>query len=216
MVRGLFQDPHAFFDRKTSARGIRWEFVLLLVVGALGAAGWGWLSLTFLDALAGDRDQFRILMLGKSLQVLLVPLALWVYYSVTLHLVASLYQTRGSFGPMLKMVAWALVPVAVTGVARSVALYLAFSDETLPSDPEGLSPEAVFASLWETAAGDLPLVAFYVVSILVVLAVGHLLRIGIQHVRDVSADRAVRIVAFPVALHVLYLVWRTLSVARVI
>lgn len=211
MVRRLFTEPGAYFDQKTREPSLRRELLLLFFIGALGAAGVGYVGYMFLEAVAGQRDLMRVQFVGQALTVLVGPFVLWLYYTLVTQGVAYLMNSRGPLSRLFKITAWALVPMALANAVHSVAMFLAYRDEDIPDNAPGTRVEDQVDFLFGLANDEPVLILAWIVTALAAVYSGYLLSIGLQRLRDLSESDARRAVALPVVGHVAWVLYTLLG-----
>lgn len=211
MVRRLFTDPEAFFGGKANEPSLRRELLVLVLVGALGAVGMGYVGFTFLDALPGNRGQMRVQLTGKALAIFFGVFVLWVYYTLTAQIGAYLMNSRGPISRVFKLTAWSLIPMGIANAVYSVAMYLAYSDEDIPSDPSGIRVSEQIAALFDLANSEPVLILAWIVTALAAVYSGYLLSVALSALRDLTESQTRRIVALPVAVHVAFVLYTLLT-----
>lgn len=204
----LVTDPDSFMDRKIRGRRLRWEIVLLLVVGALGTPGAVLVAQSLLEEVENGGEFLRFQLIGFAIEPVVGIFLVWLGYAVVGHLVASrVFNGRGPIRRLLKGSAWALLPVGIGNVARTVAIYFAFRGESMPDNPEGTTLVEQYQSVLEVGLNKPEVVAATVVLVLAVLASGYLLSFAIKHSKDISEDDARKAAAIPAGGFALYLLW---------
>lgn len=204
----LVTDPDSFMERKIRGQRLRWEVVLLLVVGGLGTPGAVYVAQSLLEEIENGEAFIRFQLIGFVLEPVVGIFLVWLGYAVAGHLVASrLYNGRGPIKRLLKGSAWALLPVGIGNLARTVAIVFAFRGESLPDNPEGTTLVEQFRSIVEVGLNKPEVAAATVVLVLAVLASGYLLSFAIEHSKNVSEDDARKTAAVPAGAFALYLVW---------
>lgn len=205
----LVTDPDSFMDRKIRGRSLRWETVLVLVIGGLGAVGPAYVSQFILGELPEEQGAFlEFQLLGFTLEPIIGIFVLWFAAAVVAHLVASrVYNGRGPIRRLLKSSAWALVPIGVGNLARSLGLFVAFQGVDVPDSPEGATLGEQFQSVLAVGI-DQPavLVAGLVLVVTVVLS-GYLLSFSVKHAKGISEDDARKTAAVPMGAFALFLLW---------
>lgn len=204
----LVTDPDSFMERKMRGRRLRWEAVLLLVVGGLGAPGAALVAQSLLEEAGEGGELLRFQLIGFIIEPILGIFLVWLVYAVVGNVIASrVFRGRGPIKRLLKSSAWALVPIGVGNIARTVAIYFAFRGESLPDDPEGNTLVEQFQSILEVGLNKPEVFAATVILIITVLYSGYLLSFAIEHSKDVPAENAKKTAAVPAGVFALYLVW---------
>jgi hypothetical protein len=121
-------------------------------------------------------------------------------------------NSRGPVSRVFKLTAWSLVPMGIANAVYSVALYLAYSDEDIPSDPSGIRVSEQIAALFDLANDEPVLIVAWIVTALAAAYSGYLLSVALAALRgDLDESRTRRIVALPVAVHVIFVLYSMLT-----
>lgn len=204
----LVTEPDVFMERKIRGRQLRWEIVLLVVIGGLGAPGTAYVAQSLLEQVGQGGELLRFQLIGFVIEPVLGIFLVWLTYAVTTHIAASrAFNGRGPIRRLLKSSAWALVPVGVGNLVRTVAIYFAFRGESLPDDPEGNTLVEQFQSIIEIGLSKPEVAAATVVLIITVLYSGYLLSFAVKHSKDIQEDDARKAAAIPAGAFALYLAW---------
>ena len=215
MVLQLVRSPGAFMDRKVGQPTLRMEIVVVLLIGAVGAIGYGYVGMGILDDT--NMESLRFPVLGMVAKPIIGIVVLWLTYSVGLHVLANrVFNSRGPIRRLLKLVAWALIPVAVGNLIQSIAVYLAFQDVDYAASlgeaqTAGLN-SGIDAVMAEGTSDPLYLLV-PIALILSVLASGYLLVYAVQNAKDLDRDDARKAVGVLVGVHLVYLLWEAATVA---
>lgn len=206
MVLQLFTNPREFMDRKVGQPNLRIEFLVILIIGVLGTLGNAYFGLEVITAPEEVRDTWRISAIAFALEPIFGIFVLWLYYSFSLHFIAErLFRARKPIRRILKLVAWALVPVAIGNVIRSIVLYVLVGDiEILSTVTEAETDDAVQAIVNEAMTDPVFLIG-PVAIILTLPVTGYLLLHALQTAKEVSRDDAIKAVGVVVGIHTLFL-----------
>jgi len=206
MVRQLVSDPRAFMDRKANEPNMRWEIVLVLLVGAMATPGVYYVGQRALEV--SNDATMRFAVAGRIARPVIYAIVIWVAYTIALHFISRHYRGRGPIRRLFKGVAWSLVPFGIGNLVLSAGLFLAFQNVNVE---EGLQAGATasdqLASLFNSQIQEPILAAATVFLVLTILASGYLMTFAVQQSKDLTRDQALRVVAIPVVLHVLYVLW---------
>lgn len=204
----LITDPDSFMERKVRGHQLRWEFALLLVVGGLGIPGAAFVAQSLLDNVSQGGEFLRFQLIGFVLEPVVGIFLVWQGYAVVTHVISShVYTGRGSLKRLLKSSAWALIPIGVGNLARTLAIYSAFRGESLPDNPEGTTLTEQFQSVIAVGMNKPEVTAATVVLIITVLYSGYLLSFAVKHSKNVPEDEARKAAAVPALGFALYLAW---------
>lgn len=213
MVRELVSDSASFFGQKTNDRGFTREVVVLLLIGAFGAVGAAYLGQTMLGELQDPGDKLVLPFVSSGVTIFLGPLVLWVYYGLVVHVGLRFFNDRGPISRVLKIIPWALVPLAVANLIYSVALIVAVSSADIPATIPGTSASQKYAFLMDLVK-DHPLVLLAALITIVVIGYSaHLMAIGVAIARDVDYEQASKVVGVAATGHGLYIAYSALTAA---
>lgn len=205
-VKTLLTDPDSFFEEMIGESGIVMEVVLVFLVGIAGSLGMLYAATEILNSLQGAVEFIRINLIGQGLRVLLFAFVIWLVYSIGVHAVAKMYNGRGPITRVMKLSAWAFVPLLIGNLVHSLITYFAYRGTDFPEiAPSSNAGEAVSEML---ALGDSLLLALSeLVLIVFVLWTAYLMVFAVKHAKGLSRDEAIYPVAVVAGLHVLYLLW---------
>jgi hypothetical protein len=199
MVRRLLTDPESFLERKVNEAGIRFEILLVLLVGGLSAPG-VWYVTRGVTAVE-ESDQMQIVATGAVLRPFVVVVVLWFAYALFVHFAASRYRGRGPPGPVLKATAWAMVPLGLGNAVQSVAFLLAFRSADVASRIEGYDEAEKMQAVFDSSMSDPIVLAGVAVFAATVVWTGYLLTFVVRFAKTVDVTHARRIAAVPAACH---------------
>lgn len=204
----LVTDPDSFMAQAVSGRRLRWEIGLLLIIGGLGIPGALYAAQTIQDDIGEVGGFIRFQLIGFVIEPIIGIFVVWMTYAVATHVIAGrAFNGRGPIRRLLKGSAWALVPVGVGNLARTLGIYLAFRGVAIPADPAGTTPVEQFQSILQVGLSKPEVVIGTVVLVLTVLYSGHLLTYAVQHGKSISEADARKTAAVPVVAFALYLLW---------
>lgn len=127
----LFTQPEEFFEEVADfGRTSRALSVLAGVAVAFSLQG------LVLIPLLGDRvGSFSAGVMGSVFATFFQPWIVWVLFVVSIWVMGTVLGGRPSVSHLVKTTAWALAPLAATGVAWAGARFLALQGAPLPQDP---------------------------------------------------------------------------------
>lgn len=218
MVRQLFTAPSEFMERKSGLRSLRWETLVVLLIGVLGTVGHAYVAWDINTSTGIDTLIF--VMISYTIEPILGAFIIWVGYSVAVHLIANrVYSSRGPLSRTMKLVAWALLPIGVGNLLRSAVLYFVYTGvdwEQVLQDEDLTSLEQGIDVLLEVGMEEPVYAIAPLLLILAVLATGYLLIPAVQAAKDLSRNNARRVAGVVVGIHVLYLLRELVNVVGMI
>jgi len=226
MIRRIATMPDGIIRQRTPKRGLTRETIVVLLCGLVGGAGFAYVMIEALNAVQTDNSMFQVQLVGRVLRPVVLTVVAWVLYTVVAHVVASSSGGRGPISRLMRGAAWAMIPIGIWNVLRSLVVAFLFFGVDIPAEPEGLSAAEQAASVYSgTAAGgeDVyagltdPLYAVVLlVGILFVVWSGHLLSVAVAESKDLDIDTARRAAAVPAGLFALYLLVTGLGQAGIL
>lgn len=205
MVRELVTDPDGFMRRKVGQANIRVEILLVMLVGILSVPGVLYISLQVLDV--REAAEMRFVVVGRLLRPILIIFILWIVYSLAFHLISAHYRGRGAPSRVLKGVAWAFLPIGLGNLVQSLALFLMYRNANVPDLLEGYDSAAQMQSLFDTGMSDPVLILATLIFAGTLLWSGYLMTFAVQHAKNISHEQAIRVVAVPLGVHLLVIIW---------
>lgn len=209
MVRELVTDPGAYMERKVRGRTIWLEVLVVLVSGLLGSAGLVFLVRLVLSLTEELTGYSNFQAIGFAIEPVLGIFAFWFGAAVVMHFVAGHYNSRGPIRRLLKASAWAMVPIGLGNLVRSVAIVIAYRN--VGQDDVTLEPGSFDAhvAVLQDLHMDGPIV---LLGTLVLLATvvwsGYLLSFAVEAAKqNLSEADARKTAAVPTAILLLYLLW---------
>lgn len=206
MVTKLVTDPHAFFGPKARRRGLWLEVVVVALSGALGSLGLVYVVQLFLS-MADAAVYSTIQAVGFVATPVIGIFAYWLGAALLCHIIAGRFRSRGPMGRLLKLSAWALLPIGLGNLARSAALYFAYADVS----PDGVaigtgSFQEQMAAFTAQQAGDPALLLSSIVLVLTVAWSGYLLSVAVEAAKQgLSETEARKTAAVPTVIFVVVL-----------
>lgn len=209
MIRSLITNPDEFMRRLSRRPGIRREFLLVLLFGVLGAIGNAYIGQELQSAM--DITAIRFQVIGFAIDPVLDLLGIWLIYSLGSHYLAdSFYRGRSPPMKVMKVAAWALFPLGLAYGVRSAVVWFIMQDTTIDElvGDEQAGIEEAFDLVTEGVFLDPLFVVALIAVVAGIAASGYWLMLGIQHVKDLDREQALRVVGVLVVLHIAYVVWR--------
>lgn len=209
MVLQFVTDPDGFIERKVGQAHIRLELLIVLLVGAMSIPGILYVSLEVLETT--NAAEMRIAAAGRVIRPLIVMLVLWAAYAILMHFLSAHYGGRNPPSQVLKGAAWALIPVGIGNLAQSAALFLVFRNADVESRMDGIDPSEQLSSVIDSSMSEPIMLGATVVFAATLLVSGYLLISVVEHAKGLQRDDARKVVAVPVALHLLVVVWAVIQ-----
>jgi hypothetical protein len=212
MLTELINDPAPYLHSKLQQQTVRIEVVLVLLVGALGSFGHYYFiqRFTSLVDVAGFAE-FRSI--GYVIEPIGGLFVFWIGSAVVAHLIAGQFNTRGPILRVLKMSAWATVPIALGNAARSIAMYLAYRDVT--NDDVNITVngfEEKLDAFLDMHIGDPVMIVATIVLVFTVVWYWYLFSIGLRIAKEGISEQEARIAAgIPSAILAIYLLYALLG-----
>lgn len=205
MVRQLITDPNVFMERQVAKTKIRVEIIIVLLAGGLGIPGMYYVGQLILDASSSEAMQFAVA--GRIIRPVMIVFLLWIGYAVALHFIAGHFRGRGAPRRLFKGIAWALIPLGIANIVQSIALYFVFRDVTVADELVGYTQAEQIQALLDSGFYE----PIFVVSTVVVLAAilwsAYLMTFVVQHAKNIPREDAIKAVAIPVGIQVLFILW---------
>ncbi|WP_459190701.1 YIP1 family protein [Halosimplex sp. J119] len=226
MLRRIATLPDGIIRQRTPKRGLTLETIVVLLCGLVGGAGFGYVMLEALNTVQTDNSMFQVQLAGRVLRPVVLTVVAWLLYSVGAHVIASSSGGRGPISRLMRGAAWAMIPIGIWNVLRSIVVAVLFFDVDIPAEPEGLTAAEKAASVFTgTAAGsedvyagltDPLYTAVLLVGIVFVVWSAHLLSIAVAESKSLEIDTARRAAAVPAGLFGLYLLVTALGNAGIL
>ncbi|SNZ17064.1 Yip1 domain-containing protein [Natronoarchaeum philippinense] len=195
----------SLIQRRVDRRGAALEAIVVILCGLLGAAGFAYFALEMYSALEAPLPYTNYTLIGIVLGPMLTVFGIWVLYTVAAHLVANFLGGRGPISRALRVTGWAIMPIGVWMLLRSIVIVALFYSVDFPPSPEGISPEAQVQNVMELGLESPAYFATFLVGLVFVAWSWRLLAVGIENAKEVSRDKARKIAAVPAVIVGLYL-----------
>lgn len=201
----LVTDFESFIERKVNRRGVRYEVLLVLFIGALGSAGMYYLSQQVMEA--SRLDEMAFVAIGRTIRPVGTLILLWVLYTVFFYFVTNHFGGYGHARRLVKGIAWAFMPFALANIVRSAALWWTYQDFPFQDEFQGVGPGDHYESILQAGLMEPAMLVATAVLVLCIVWSGYLMMQALQQARSVSRQTALRIVAVPYAIHIILVVY---------
>lgn len=203
-AREFVTDSDIFLERKVSEATISLELLLVLVNGLLGLVGALYVGLGILEATMSEEMNFVVT--GMVIEPLLLMFLYWALYSLVVHFGSSHYRGRGAVSRVVKGMAWALLPMALGNLAKSVGLFFALQNRNLGDlmVGSGFGPSDRAAAVFDAAMSDPVMIVAVLLFAGTVLWSGYLMISVVEHAKGLTRQQAGRVVAIPVLIHLVF------------
>jgi len=206
MLRKGLAVQESLIQRRVDRRGAALEAIVVFLCGLVGSAGLAYFALETYSAIDSPLPYTNYTLIGIVLGPVLMTFGIWLLYTVAAHLLANFLGGRGPVSRVLRTTAWAVSPIGVWLLLRSIVIVVLFYDVDYPASPDGISPEAQVNNVLELGLESPAYFATFVVGIAFVAWSWHLLAVGIETGKDISGEKARKIAAVPAGLLALYLI----------
>jgi hypothetical protein len=205
-ARAFVTDSDTFFERKVSEANISLEVLLVLVNGLLGLVGALYVGLEILEA--SEAEEMNFVVTGMIIEPLVLVFVFWALYSVVVHFVSSQYRGRGAISRVVKGMAWAMLPMALGNLVKSVGLFFALQDRDVGDlmVDVGSGPGDRATAVFDAAMSDPVMIAAVILFAGTVLWSGYLMVSVVEHAKGLTREQARKVVAIPVLIHVVFVV----------
>jgi len=134
-----------------------------------------------------------------------VSLVIWVVFAAVFFGISWLLKGEGTFKRTLEFVGYGYIPMIIGGIISAVLIYNFISTAQIPqvTDPAQI---AEIVTQWIMKSPMLQLSS--IIGTLFMLWSANIWVFGLRHARNLSTKNALITVGIPVALYVLYSVWR--------
>lgn len=223
-VRNLLY-PERYYDEDVPGYGLKWEVLVLLVIGGIASIGYFVVVQMILDEFAlgasqvvnerppmsdNTARQLRFRILYPVLEIF----ALWGIYTVVYYVGSWFFSGHGTIFSLAKNTAWALVPFLFANVLVAVGIVFAFTGQEIDTDLPGL-PERNVQFLLDQGLTQLPMIVVPLIKIAFVAWIAYIGAAAIQDAMGIDRERALQIAAIPAVLHAGYLLWEALGRAGI-
>lgn len=198
-------------ERRLDRRGYALEAIVVFLCGAVGAIGFGYVWLEAGDALETQTTMMQYNFLAEVLTPILVILGLWVFYTVGAHVLAGQFNGRGPIIRLFRTTAWAIVPIGIWNLLRSIVVVYLFFDADIPAQPDGLGAEEQLQTILAVGLESPIYVGTLLLGVLFTVWSGYLLSLSVEQSKNISRDGARKIAAVLSGAFALYLVWSALQ-----
>ena len=203
----LILDFDSFVDNKINSPGVKYEVLLMFIIGAAGSLGLYWLSL---EVLAVSRlEEMNFVAIARTVRPTAIIFLLWALYTVFFYFVSGHFGGYGHPRRLVKGIAWAFIPFMIANLARSAAVWWTYQDFPIDDELQGFAPAEQFQNLINVGLEDPAMMFGSAVVILCTLWSAWLMIYVLQHARGLSRQTAMRIVAVPYLIHVALIAWYT-------
>lgn len=226
-VANLFS-PDEFYGDYLKKHGLKFEVLVILIVGAIGTAGFYFAVQQILGEFAlgaGETvlnpDQPRMddttarQVRFRMAHPIIGMFLLWVFYTTGYYVGSWVFSGHGTYFRLFKNTAWALVPYALGNLAMTLGLVFTYYGLEIEARLPGL-PERNVAYLFNQGYTELPMILVPLVKILLLVWVTYIGAAAIHHAMQIPKERAYRLAAVPAVLHAGYLLWIALGRAGVL
>lgn len=215
MVLQLFRSPAKFMDGKAGRTNLRLEIIIVLLIGAFGVLGNAFVAREIDQAV--EMEALRFPLLAFSIEPLLEIFLIWIGYAIGLHLIANrVYNARGPVFRVVKLAAWALIPLAIANLLRSGITYFAFQDVDyveIIQEEEFTGFVGTLEPILEAGMAEPIYLLSPLVFILGILASGYLLIHAVEQAKGITREQARNAVGIVLGIHVLYILWVIIGMA---
>lgn len=211
MIKRVWTLPQRLVQQRTDRRGLKREAAVVVLSGLIGGVGMVYVSGMALNAVEGENPALRYALIGRSLQPILITLAAWILYAVLPHVLSRFYNARGPVSRLLRASAWAIVPLGLWNLVRSVTTAVAFMGKEIPADPEGMEVKAELTGILELGYTDPVYIIGFGSGIFFVVWSWIILTEGVEKAKDMNHDQALKLAAVPTGLMALYILYRVLA-----
>lgn len=235
LLKILLSNPERFYEERGTSDRLWNELLVLLFVGLASSAGGLFVAQTVMsnfytgnapiggsDAQYGVSSDVGIQMWGYSLRGVVGVFVLWIAFTTVLYLVSWLYSDYGSYFAMAKNTAWALVPLFVGNLIKSLgyvaAAWNAWDDGTIEVAEGDLvqSADDLVAFLVTQVLSEPAALVGIAVSALFVGWCGYIAAYGVADVRDIPVSDALRVAAVPTVVYAGYVLYQVVSLAGIL
>lgn len=216
MIRWLLTLPNSYIEHRVDRRGLKREFVVVIVCGLLGVPGLAWVASQALGAAEQELPVVRFNLIGKALQPFIIIVAAWLLFAGLGHVVGRFYNARGPAARLLRAAGWTVIPLGIWNAIRSIVTVAVFWNADFPSDPSGFTAEEKVATIMDLGTENPLYPLSILVGVLFTVWSWWLLTLAVELAKNVSRDEAQRIAAVPAGLFALWIIYRTAQVAGVL
>ncbi len=207
--RELVTDFEAFIENKIRQRGVKYEVILVLILGALSSPGLYYLGEEVLDLT--DSDEMVFVVTGIIVRPVLILLLLWVVYSMLFYFVGNHLGGHGSIRGIFKGTAWAMIPLGLANLAQSAAFWWTYQDFDIEGNLDGFGPAEQMDSVLYAGITEPAILASLAILILTLVWSGWLMIYTVEQAKNLPRETAMKLVAVPIAAHILLIIWAVIQ-----
>ena len=200
-------DPEAPMRRTLDGRGLRRATLLIALLGVAGAVGPLYFALRLLGSLEEPSGAVLLRLAALVVVPVLNATAAWVVYAGLSNTLARLYDGDGRLVRLLRPTAWALVPVGLGYLVRSLALVASVAwmpPETLAAVAAGATQEGTVSAAFEAAMSGPVVLASTAVLAATILWSGYVLSFAVEYEEGIPRRDALRVAMVPAGIYALY------------
>lgn len=199
MVRSVITRPDDFFCRQIKDPSVLPATFVVVLAGLATVLSTVLISPIITGLLEGTgRELALMILLIYSFVAGVGIIVLWFIYAGLFYTISLYFDGSGKFRDVFVLTGWGFLPVILTGIVGSIAVYYVFRTATLPEDPQQLS---VFM---ERVRDTWPLLSSSVFRQVMLLWQGLLWTLAVKHARDLTTSEATLTVAGPVLVTLLW------------
>lgn len=201
----LVTNPQAFVKRQSKYPGIRTQSIIAICVGIVFA-------LRHLGNIALLGDAYEHVsgpVWVLSIVDLVLPFIIWGAVTVTIYVVARLFEGYFPPGLLFRLTGWGMAPLIGAGLVRNAGLLYALRDAAPPEEPSFSGFQSSYESYQaytDAIVGDPAFLIGTVLAIPFVLYSGYIWATAVEHISDVTRREALYVAAVPTLLCVLWVV----------
>jgi len=211
MLQRILGMSEAPLHRRIDSRSLSLEAIAVVVIGALGSAGYAYFAFQMYNSVANPAPYTEINLVGTVVTPILVVVLFWIWYTVSAHFIAKRFGARRPINRMFRATAWSLIPIGVWNLIRSLVIVGLFATVDFPAEPEGTEAEVEIQSVLELGLESPVYVATLLLGVAFVAWSWRLLATGISEATEISLDDAKKVAVVPAGTYALYLVWHALQ-----
>lgn len=208
MVWQLLTNPDAFLERHLRGKSLKLEAFVVTLCGAAGGLGLLYLSYELDQEIEFSLAYLEFHMAAQVLKPVLVLFFAWFGYSFIAHYFSQRIGSRRPWKRLLRVTSWALVPLGIGYLVRSIAIIVAFQLDPPDVEPEEITNAeiAVEEFILDGLLTDPIVVGGTVVVLLSLIWTGYLFALAIKNAKELPFETAWKIAAIPVAIHALFVI----------
>lgn len=206
----VLTNPDKFFEERLKREeNLKTPAFIVLLSGMTSGAIAFLSSLMTVGILGGTlppeaRGFISVMLVGSAVGALVFAFIIWLVVAAILFGISALFNGEGSFKRTLEFVGYGYIPLVIGGIISAALTYHFFSTVELPTVT---SPEEVADAIAALMASPMMQLSS-VIGMLFLLWAANLWVFGLKHARKLSIRDALITVAIPVAVYVMYSVWK--------